>query len=304
MIKKVFLSVAVATLVFTACDSGNSTSPKYEASSNSDVTPSNQFPSDSLKNRNVENDSTGKTVNALESGKVGCTYEKLSETSLVESLIDLESVTTITTTINGATQEIEYYSTYANSVASDYIQSLCEENKKEASAEHKNATVTCGYRTMTIKEIVPAMSMDALVQSAKKTCDEFNASVSHVEVPVKGANCYMQSTETTIGLAIQVPDSISIAYEGTYVDGVYTGTSTVTFEPNISKRVIENACDNAKVNAIEYSTNGETRKVTCEEYNIKTVETKKYSVNPFETVAPEMREYCDEINQMGKFRTN
>lgn len=304
MIKKVFLSVAVAALVFTACDSGNSTSPKYEASSNSDVTPSNQSPSDSLKNGNVKNDSTGKTVNALEAGKVGCTYEKLSETSLVETLIDLESVTTVTVTIKDGAQEIEYNSIYANSVAMDFIQSLCDANKKEAAAGQKNATVECGYRTMTIKEIVPAMSMDALVQSAKKTCDEFNASVSEVEVPVKGANCFMQSTETTIGLAILVPDSISIAYEGTFVDGVYTGTSTVTFEPNISKRVIENACDNAKVNAIEYSTNGETRKVTCEEYKIKTVETKKYSVNPFETVAPEMREYCDEINQTGKFRTN
>lgn len=304
MIKKVFLSVAVATLVFTACDSGNTTSPKLDAESNSDVSPSNSSPSDSLKGGNVENDSTSKTVNALEAGKVGCTYEKLSETSIVETFKELDVVTTVTATIKGATQEIEYYSTYANSVAMDYIQSLCEKNKGEAAVEHKNATVECGYRTMTIKEIVPAMSIDALVQSAKNTCEEFNAKLSDVEVPVKNANCFMQSDETAISLVIQVPDSINVAYEAKYNDDVLTEKNFVTFEENISKREIEKACDNAKANEIEFSTSGETRKVTCQEYLIKTVETKKSSENPVETLAPEMQEYCDEITRTGKYPPN
>ena len=304
MIKKVFLSVAIAALVFTACDSGNSTSPKLDAVSNSDVSPSNSSPSDSLKGGNVENDSTSKTVNALEAGKVGCTYEKLSETSILETFKELDVVTTVTTTINGATQEIEYYSTYANSVAMDYIQALCEKNKEEAASEHKNATVECGYRTMTIKEIVPTMSIDALVQSAKNTCDEFNASLSDVEVPLKAADCYMQSTETAIGLVILVPDSISVVYEAKYNDGVFTEKTFVTFEENFSKREIEKACDNAKANEIEFSTSGETRKVTCQEYLIKTVETKKSSENPVETLAPEMQEYCDEITRTGKYPPN
>jgi hypothetical protein len=296
--------VAIATLVFTACDSGNTTSPKLDAESNLGQSPSNPSPTDSLKGY-AENDSTSKTVNALEAGKVGCTYEKLSETSLVESLIDLESVTTVTTTINGATQEIEYYSTYANSVASDYIQSLCEENKKEASAEHKNATVTCGYRTMTIKEIVPAMSIDALVQSAKNTCEEFNASHADIETVPKRALCGMQSTESSISMAVYVPDSMSLVYEVEYKDNVLSSTSEYVFELNVSEKVIQGFCDDAKANSIEYSTNGETRQTTCEDHRVRTMTSQDFSNNPLSTnpideLLPQIKSFCDQIEATGK----
>jgi len=244
-------------------------------------------------------------VNALEAGKVGCSYEVLSDTSVVELIKELDVTTKVTVTIKGAVQEIEYYSTYASSVAIDVIQSLCEENKEDA-AEHGNATVTCGHRTMTIKETVPSVSLDDLVQSAKNTCEEFNASHADIETVPKRAICGMRSTETSIAMSVMVPDSMSLFYEVEYKDNVLSSTSKFVFDLNVSKKVIQGFCDESKVNSIEYSTNGETRRTTCDSNQVVTITSQDYSknplsTNPIEELLPQIESFCDQIETTGKY---
>ena len=302
MLKKVLLLLAVTSLMFLGCASDDSTSPEPE-----NQPKSNQSDPDSLKNSvNDKKDSTENLVNALETGKVGCSYEVLSDTSIVELIKDLDVTTRVTVTIKGAVQEIEYYSTYANSVARDYIQSLCEENKEEAVSEHKNATVTCDDRTMTIKEIVPSVSLDFLVQNAKSECEKFNASHAGVETVPNRALCVMQSTEMSIAMSVMVPDSMSMFYQVEFKDNVLSTTSEFVFDQNVPKKVIQNFCDNAKVNSIEYSTNGETRQTTCEDNRMVTVATQDYSkealsINPIDELLPQVKSFCDQIENTGKY---
>lgn len=300
MLKKIFLLSAVTSFMFWGCGSENTTSPVLE-----NQPKSNQSDPDSLKNNaNDKKDSTENLVNALEAGKVGCSYEVLSDTSVVELIKELDVTTKVTVTIKGALQEIEYYSTYASSVATDVIQSLCEENK-EAAAEHGNATVTCGHRTMTIKETVPSVSLDDLVQSAKNTCEEFNASHADIETVPKRALCGMQSTESSISMAVYVPDSMSLVYEVEYKDNVLSSTSEYVFELNVSEKVIQGFCDDAKANSIEYSTNGETRQTTCEDHRVRTMTSQDFSNNPLSTnpideLLPQIKSFCDQIEATGK----
>lgn len=301
MLKKILLLSAVTSFMFWGCGSENTTSPVHEGRSSS-----NQSDPDSLKNNANDNkDSTENLVNALEAGKVGCSYEVLSDTSVVELIKELDVTTKVTVTIKGAVQEIEYYSTYASSVAIDVIQSLCEENKEDA-AEHGNATVTCGHRTMTIKETVPSVSLDDLVQSAKNTCEEFNASHADIEIVPKRAICGMRSTETSIAMSVMVPDSMSLFYEVEYKDNVLSSTSKFVFDLNVSKKVIQVFCDESKVNSIEYSTNGETRRTTCDSNQVVTITSQDYSknplsTNPIEELLPQIESFCDQIETTGKY---
>lgn len=302
MLKKVLLLSSVASLIFLGCGSEITMSPGRESQSNS-----NQSHPDSLKNdASDKKDSTDNLVNALEAGKVGCSYEILSDTSVVELIKELDVTTNVTITIKGAVQEIEYYSTYASSVATDYIQSLCEENKEDAAAEHRNATVTCGYRAMTIKETVPSVSLDVLVQSAKNTCEEFNASHADIETVPSRALCVMQSTETSIAMSIMVPDSMTLFYEVEYKDNVLSSTSEFVFNLNVSKKVIQDFCDESKVNSIEYSTNGETRQTTCDSNRVVTKTSQDYSknppsINPIDELLPQIESFCDQIEKTGKY---
>ena len=302
MLKKVLLLSSATAFMFLGCGSESTTSPRLDNQSNTNLSQS-----DSLKiNANDNKDSTENLVNALEAGKVGCSYEVLSDTSVVELIKELDVTTKVTITIKGGVQKIEYYSTYANSVATDYIQSLCEENKEDAAAEHRNATVTCGHRTMTIKETVPSVSLDVLVQSAKNTCEEFNASHTDIETVPKRAICGMRSTETSIAMSIMVPDSMSMVYEVEYKDNVLSSTSKLIFDLNVSRKVIQGYCDEAKANSIEYSTNGETRQTTCDSNRVVTITTQDYSknplsTNPIEELLPQIESFCDQIETTGKY---
>jgi len=301
MLKKVLLLSSATAFMFLGCGSESTTSPRLDNQSNTNLSQS-----DSLKNNANDNkDSTENLVNALEAGKVGCSYEVLSDTSVVELIKELDVTTKVTVTIKGAVQEIEYYSTYASSVAIDVIQSLCEENKEDA-AEHGNATVTCGHRTMTIKETVPSVSLDDLVQSAKNTCEEFNASHADIETVPKRAICGMRSTETSIAMSVMVPDSMSLFYEVEYKDNVLSSTSKFVFDLNVSKKVIQDFCDESKVNSIEYSTNGETRRTTCDSNQVVTITSQDYSknplsTNPIEELLPQIESFCDQIETTGKY---
>jgi hypothetical protein len=301
MLKKVLLLSSATAFMFLGCGSESTTSPRLDNQSNTNLSQS-----DSLKNNANDNkDSTENLVNALEAGKVGCSYEVLSDTSVVELIKELDVTTKVTVTIKGAVQEIEYYSTYASSVAIDVIQSLCEENKEDA-AEHGNATVTCGHRTMTIKETVPSVSLDDLVQSAKNTCEEFNASHADIETVPKRAICGMRSTETSIAMSVMVPDSMSLFYEVEYKDNVLSSTSKFVFDLNVSKKVIQGFCDESKVNSIEYSTNGETRRTTCDSNQVVTITSQDYSknplsTNPIEELLPQIESFCDQIETTGKY---
>ena len=301
MLKKVLLLSSATAFMFLGCGSESTTSPRLDNQSNTNLSQS-----DSLKNNaNGNKDSTENLVNALEAGKVGCSYEVLSDTSVVELIKELDVTTKVTVTIKGAVQEIEYYSTYASSVAIDVIQSLCEENKEDA-AEHGNATVTCGHRTMTIKETVPSVSLDDLVQSAKNTCEEFNASHADIETVPKRAICGMRSTETSIAMSVMVPDSMSLFYEVEYKDNVLSSTSKFVFDLNVSKKVIQGFCDESKVNSIEYSTNGETRRTTCDSNQVVTITSQDYSknplsTNPIEELLPQIESFCDQIETTGKY---
>ena len=301
MLKKVLLLSSATAFMFLGCGSESTTSPRLDNQSNTNLSQS-----DSLKNNANDNkDSTENLVNALEAGKVGCSYEVLSDTSVVELIKELDVTTKVTVTIKGAVQEIEYYSTYASSVAIDVIQSLCEENKEDA-AEHGNATVTCGHRTMTIKETVPSVSLDDLVQSAKNTCEEFNASHADIETVPKRAICGMRSTETSIAMSVMVPDSMSLFYEVEYKDNVLSSTSKFVFDLNVSKKVIQGFCDESKVNSIEYSTNGETRRTTCDSNQVVTITSQDYSknplsTNPIEELLPQIESFCAQIETTGKY---
>jgi hypothetical protein len=178
---------------------------------------------------------------------------------------------------------------------------VCEENKETAVAEQRNATVTCDYRTMTIKETVPSVSLDRLVQNAKSECEKFNANTANSDVMQAKANCAIQSSETSVKMAILIPDSVQITFNDEYSDGVLTETSEYFFTQNVSKRVIQNFCDQAQVNSIEYSTSGETRKTTCEDYHIVTVYTMKSTDNPLVELAPQLESYCNKVIVTGKY---
>ena len=292
MLKKVLLLSTVTALMFWGCGSENTTSPVHEGQLNS-----NQSDPDSLKNNaNKNKDNSGNST-----GQVGCTYEVLSDTSIVSVLKEVGATTKVTVTIKGAVQEIEYYSTYADSISTSYIQSVCEENKEEAVSTHRNATVTCDDRTMTIKETVPSVSLDFLVQNAKSECEKFNAKFENSDATQDRANCTMQSTETALKMEISVPDSMNLVYDAQYKDGVFTTTSEVTFAQNVSKSDVQDFCDQAKVNSIEYSTNGETRQTTCKDRHIVTVETKKSSVNPLEELTPQFESFCNKVVETGMY---
>ena len=292
MLKKVLLLSTVTALMFWGCGSENTTSPVHEGQHNS-----NQSDPDSLKNNaNKNKDNSGNST-----GQVGCTYEVLSDTSIVSVLNEVGATTKVTVTIKGAVQEIEYYSTYADTVSSAYIQSVCEENKETAAAEHRNATVTCDERTMTIKETVPSVSIEFLEQNAKSECEKFNGKFANSDATPDRANCTLRSTETTLKMEISVPDSMNLVYDAQYKDGVFTTTSEVTFVQNVSKSDVQDFCDQAKVNSIEYSTNGETRQTTCKDRHIVTVETKKSSVNPLEELTPQFESFCNKVVKTGTY---
>ena len=293
MLKKILLLSTVTALMFWGCGSENTTSPVHEGQPKS-----NQSDPDSLKNN--ANDKKDSTKNST-GNNVACTYEVLSDTSIVSVLKQVGVTTKVTVTIKGAVQEIEYYSTYADTVSSAYIQSVCEENKETAAAEHRNATVTCDERTMTIKETVPSVSIEFLEQNAKSECEKFNGKFANSDATPDRANCTLRSTETALKMEISVPDSMNLVYDAQYKDGVFTTTSEVTFAQNVSKSDVQDFCDQAKVNSIEYSTNGETRQTTCKDRHIVTVETKKSSVNPLEELTPQFESFCNKVVETGTY---
>ena len=271
MLKKILLLSTVTALMFWGCGSENTTSPVLE-----NQPKSNQSDPDSLKNN--ANDKKDSTKNST-GNNVACTYEVLSDTSIVSVLKQVGATTKVTVTIKGAVQEIEYYSTYADTVSSAYIQSVCEENK----------------------ETVPSVSIEFLEQNAKSECEKFNGKFANSDATPDRANCTLRSTETALKMEISVPDSMNLVYDAQYKDGVFTTTSEVTFAQNVSKSDVQDFCDQAKVNSIEYSTNGETRQTTCKDRHIVTVETKKSSVNPLEELTPQFESFCNKVVETGTY---
>lgn len=235
---------------------------------------------------------------------VGCKVEKVSDVSVVTTLKTDSFVEKITITVKGDTQENEYYTVYSSLVSADEVQMLCEENKMEAS--QKNATVECDARSIRIVEMVRTpLSFDSLVESVNGLCREFNAEhPQEIETHNERAICVMQEDEQSVKMSVLNQDSIKVDYDFEYWDNLLIMTTIVTFMPNISQSVVDGACDEAKVNAIESSTTGRTRNVTCDGNVIKIVETISMDMSPIPTIAAEMSELCNTIENKGEFPQN
>ena len=126
MLKKLFLSAAIVALVFTACDSDSSTSPKNDEQPKDNVSEqSGSINGDGADNTVVQTN----PVSANTSTEVPCSVEKLSANSFVIKMKEDDAKTTITTTIAGGQTENDYVIEFNESVSMTIIQSLCESTK-------------------------------------------------------------------------------------------------------------------------------------------------------------------------------
>lgn len=320
MLKKLFLSAAVVALVFTACDSDSSTSPKNDEQPKDNVSEqSGSINGDGADNTVVQTN----PVSANTSTEVPCSVEKLSANSFVIKMKEDGAKTTITTTIAGGQAENDYVTEYDESVPEAMIQSLCESNKQEALT--KNATVTCDGRTMKIHEIAGAeIGFDGALESAKEVCKTMNAYLSEnsgVNLPEEpGSNetpviddpnpnafstsgkatCKItQKTGTAFEMVAVQPDSGSITTLYEYKMDSLVTLIQFDFLPAMPLDSINAFCAEAKVDAGEVEEDGAVVNVTCGDNTITERIAVPSSFNPLPFIAPEMTEYCEEIQRTG-----
>lgn len=322
MLKKLFLSAAIVALVFTACDSDSSTSPKTDDQSKENgAQQSGTINGDGADNTVVQTN----PVSANTSTEVPCSVEKLSANSFVIKMKEDGAKTTITTTIAGGQAENDYVTEYDESVPMEMIRSLCESNKQEALT--KNATVTCEGRTMTIHEIAGAeIGFDGALKSAQDVCKSMNAYLSENgsqnaglpeepglnETPVIDTNpttvitsdkatCQItEQTTTTLKMVMVQPDSGSITTLYEYKMDSLVTLVQFDFLPAMPQDSINAFCAEAKVDVPrEVEEEGAVVNVTCGDNTITERIAVPSSFNPIPFIAPEMTEYCEEIQRTG-----
>lgn len=316
MLKKLFLSAAVVALVFTACDSDSSTSPKNDDQPKGNGTEQ----SGPTNNSTVE---IKETVATDAGAEVPCSVEKLSANSFLMTMKEDGAVSRITTTIVGDQAEIDYVTEYGESVPTATIQALCESNKQEALT--KNATVTCDGRTMTIHEVDGAeIGFNGALESAKEVCKTMNAHLSENsdvnlpeepgpnETPVIDdpnpnafstsgkATCKItEQTTTTLKMVMTQPDSGSITTLYEYKTDSLVTLVQFDFLPAMPQDSINAFCAEEKIGAREVEEEGAVVNVTCGDNTITERIAAPSSFNPLSFIAPEMTEYCEEIQRTG-----
>ena len=305
MLKKLFLSAAIVALVFTACDSDSSTSPKNDEQPKDNVSEqSGSINGDGADNTVVQTN----PVSANTSTEVPCSVEKLSANSFVIKMKEDDAKTTITTTIAGGQTENDYVIEFNESVSMTIIQSLCESNKQEALT--KNATVTCEGRTMKIHEVADAdIGFNGALESAKEVCKTMNAHLSENsdvnlpeepgpnETPViddPNPNAFSTSGKATCKITEQTTTTLN----------EYKTDSLVTlvqfdFLPAMPQDSINAFCAEEKIGAREVEEEGAVVNVTCGDNTITERIAAPSSFNPLSFIAPEMTEYCEEIQRTG-----
>ena len=320
MLKKLFLPAAVMAMVFTACESDSSTSPKTDGQLQGNGTEQS-----GEINNNGANNATVKTdpVSADASSGAPCSVEQLSANSFVMTMKEDGVVTKITTAIAGDQAKIDYVSIYDESVSMAMIQSLCESNKQEALT--KNATVTCEGRTMTIHEVSAAeIGFDGALESAKNVCKEMNAYFSKNDSnqtnPGLNADPVIDNPDQTPGLdqgsgratcqitenstnmlkmvAVQ-PDSGSIYTSYEYKNETLVTEIRFEFLPTVSLSEINEFCAETKADVVEMFEEGAVADVDCDDHSMTTVITEPSSINVLPYLAKEMVEYCNEIQRTG-----
>lgn len=320
MLKKLFLSAAIVALVFTACDSDSSTSPKNDEQPKDNVSEqSGSINGDGADNTVVQTN----PVSANTSTEIPCSVEKLSANSFVIKMKEDGAKTTITTTIAGGQAENDYVTEYDESVPMEMIQSLCESNKQEALT--KNATVTCEGRTMKIHEVADAdIGFNGALESAKEVCKTMNAHLSENsdvnlpeepgpnETPVIDdpnpnafstsgkATCKItEQTTTTLKMVMAQPDSGSITTLYEYKTDSLVTLVQFDFLPAMPQDSINAFCAEEKIGAREMEEEGAVVNVTCGDNTITERIAAPSSFNPLSFIAPEMTEYCEEIQRTG-----
>ncbi|WP_405338925.1 hypothetical protein [Fibrobacter sp.] len=321
MLKKLFLPAAVMAMVFTACDSDSSTSPKTDDQPQGTGTEqSGAINGDANNNTVVKTD----PASANASSGAPCTVEKLSANSFIMTMKQDGAVTKVTTTIIGDRAEIDYVSVYDESVPLATVQSLCESNKQEALAE-ENATVTCEGRTMTAHEVGDAeIGFGGALQSAENACKEMNAYFSDnnpdqtdpgqntdpvIDNPNQTpgldqgsgrATCQITENSTNMLKMVAVqPDSGSIYTSYEYKNETLVTEIRFEFLPTVSLSEINEFCAETKADVVDMFEEGAVADVDCDDHSMTTVITEPSSINVLPYLAKEMVEYCNEIQRTG-----
>ena len=309
MLKKLFLSAAIVALVFTACDSDSSTSPKNDEQPKDNVSEqSGSINGDGADNTVVQTN----PVSANTSTEVPCSVEKLSANSFLMTMKEDGAVSRITTTIVGDQAEIDYVTEYGESVPTATIQALCESNKQEALT--KNATVTCDGRTMTIHEVDGAeIGFDGALESAKQVCKSMNAYLSENssdpeepnQTPVSNpgasgkATCQVvENTDTFFKMVAIQPDSVTMSISMEYKDGLVVTTGEIVFEDTFAQTDVDKYCAEAKAEIAAAEEEVELD-VVCDGRKIVESYSEEYPMNILPYAVPEMKASCDEIQRTG-----
>ncbi|SHL19094.1 hypothetical protein SAMN05720487_10935 [Fibrobacter sp. UWT2] len=311
MLKKLFLSAAVVALVFTACDSDSSTSPK-----NDDQPKGNSTEQSGVEQSGPTNNSTAEikeTVATDAGAEVPCSVEKLSANSFLMTMKEDGAVSRITTTIVGDQAEIDYVTEYGESVPTATIQALCESNKQEALT--KNATVTCDGRTMTIHEVDGAeIGFDGALESAKQVCKSMNAYLSENssdpeepdQTPVSNpgasgkATCQVvENTDTFFKMVAIQPDSVTMSISMEYKDGLVVTTGEIVFEDTFAQTDVDKYCAEAKAEIAAAAEEEVELDVVCDGRKIVESYSEEYPMNILPYAVPEMKASCDEIQRTG-----
>lgn len=299
MLKKLFLSAAIVALVFTACDSDSSTSPKNDEQPKDNVSEqSGSINGDGADNTVVQTN----PVSANTSTEVPCSVEKLSANSFVIKMNEDGAKTTITTTIAGGQAENDYVTVYDASVPETKIQALCEVNKQDALT--KNATVTCEDHSMTIHEVEDAgMGFDDALKSAEDVCKTMNAYLS--ETSDTGATCSVtKDLSDYFQFAAVQPDSGTMYFSLEYKNGILLVTTEYVFENTVSQAEIDEFCAEVKAETLDLgNATGLETNVECDgrmvtQYVSEEVSAGKIDRYFSETVA-DMKAYCKEIQRTG-----
>lgn len=295
MLKKVFLSAAVAALVFTACDSDSSTSPKDE--NRPQVNNTDQ--SGTTNNNTAENNDAG---NSNASADVPCSVEKTSANSFVMKIDDGSSLSTVTTTIVGGQAEIDYVTVYDESVPATKIQALCEVNKQEALT--KNATVTCEDHSMTIHEVEDAeMGFDDALKSAEEVCKTMNAYLS--ETSDSGATCSVtKDLSDYFQIAAVQPDSGTMYFSLEYKNEMFLVTTEYVFENTVPQAEIDEFCAEVKAETLDLGTaTGLETNVECDGRTVTQYVSEEVSAEAadryFSETVAKMKAYCKEVQRTG-----
>lgn len=310
MLKKLFLSAAIVALVFTACDSDSSTSPKNDEQPKDNVSEqSGSINGDGADNTVVQTN----PVSANTSTEVPCSVEKLSANSFLMTMKEDGAVSRITTTIVGDQAEIDYVTEYGESVPTATIQALCESNKQEALT--KNATVTCDGRTMTIHEVDGAeIGFDGALESAKQVCKSMNAYLSENssdpeepnQTPVSNpgasgkATCQVvENTDTFFKMVAIQPDSVTMSISMEYKDGLVVTTGEIVFEDTFAQTDVDKYCAEAKAEIAAAAEEEVELDVVCDGRKIVESYSEEYPMNILPYAVPEMKASCDEIQRTG-----